>query len=550
MLREIIITVFGVFLLSECSADELDTIDIYAANPIGKVNRLILGNNLLGYERDSDPNYNGYTDFGAGVWDPKWGRPVDEAVSLAKQCGVSALRFPGGCGTHLYNWKATVGKDRRDFLFGIDDFLGVCYTMQAKPVLTVSYFTGNEDDAADLVEYLNVAVEQSSPAVGRGWANQRVLNGRYEPYAVKYFEIGNEDWHGDHLNVHKVEPEEYAQRYLLYYDAMKKVDPGISIGLILSTPDWNKRVARIVKDKVDFGILHVYPNAGYRDKELVSVEPGIIFQKAWTIALVRSPVELRNAAADVGKYAKKNVPLAITEYNGGFVQEAPVPYRHSLGTALLNAELLMMFLHPENGVLMAHYWNYVNEYWGMIANSFDGIYSDLKRPFYKRPNYYVHYLFNRFLGDTLVSSAVSGRSYVFKDARFYFDDILDSVPVVNDCSVSRSSVCRQRDNDLLHVRYLSVVGSISEDKNKLYLLVVNKELVNGISARIKLHDFSPAVLGNCWVLNGPAVDAINERNHDSVKVAPVSFRVNGASFEFTFEPHSLTAIELTRADAN
>ncbi len=42
---------------------------------------------------------------------------------------------------------------------------------------------------------------------------------------------------------------------------------------------------------------------------------------------------------------RDNVPIAVTEFNGHFVQEKPVPYRHTLGNALLNAEMLRVFLN-------------------------------------------------------------------------------------------------------------------------------------------------------------------------------------------------------------
>jgi len=47
--------------------------------------------------------------------------------------------------------------------------------------------------------------------------------------------------------------------------------------------------------------------------------------------------------AQLKQTSGKSVGLAITEFNGGFIQEKPVPYRHSLGNALVNADLLHLF---------------------------------------------------------------------------------------------------------------------------------------------------------------------------------------------------------------
>ena len=44
----------------------------------------------------------------------------------------------------------------------------------------------------------------------------------------------------------------------------------------------------------------------------------------------------------------------------------------------------------------------------------------------------------------------------------------------------------------------------------------------------------------------PGVDATNEQKHDNVKVTEKAFEIKGSPFEFTFDPRSLTAIEITR----
>ena len=68
-------------------------------------------------------HYYGYTDYGAGVWNPKQHRPVKEVLDLAKSAGLSIIRFPGGCGAHHYNWKNAIGENRIHYLYGIDEFI-------------------------------------------------------------------------------------------------------------------------------------------------------------------------------------------------------------------------------------------------------------------------------------------------------------------------------------------------------------------------------------------------------------------------------------------
>jgi len=79
-------------------------------------------------------------------------------------------------------------------------------------------------------------------------------------------------------------------------------------------------------------------------------------------------------------------------------------------------------------------------------------------------------------------------------------------------------------------------------------MVVNKNLEKNITSTIDLKDFKPSKSGNAWVLNGPSVDATNEVKHDNVKVTEQEFDIEGRNFQFTFEPHSLTAIEIERVE--
>ncbi|MCU4137972.1 MAG: Alpha-L-arabinofuranosidase [Thermodesulfobacteria bacterium] len=177
---------------------------------IGKVNPYIFGHNTLAYDpclhrRKIDKfcrNDGRFTNFGAGQWDPVLRRPNAVLLDIAKKIKVPVLRFPGGCGAHHYNWKKAIGaiEKRPMYKFGIDEFMELCKAIGAKPIITLSYFTGTCQDLADLVEYLNAPLG-TNPNGGIAWAEVRAKNGHSEPYGVEWFEFGNEVWHGDHRNI-------------------------------------------------------------------------------------------------------------------------------------------------------------------------------------------------------------------------------------------------------------------------------------------------------------------------------------------------------------
>lgn len=474
---------------------------INPAKVLGPVNRKVFGNNFLGYgpapHETPDKEHYACSDYGAGIWDPMLKRSVEDVVDLARNSGTTVARFPGGDGALYYDWKGSVGKDRAHFRYGLDEFLKTCEEIGAQPVITVSYFTGDEFNAAELVEYLNAPSDSRHP-----WAMMRAENGRPEPYRVKYFEIGNEIWHGDLGKVKKVLPQDYARRYLKYYAAMKAADPSIKIGVVLHTDEWDKEVMGIIKDKADFGIIHIYPHPDVGDEQIKEMDPGDIFQETLGPSLLKKESYLLKALKITQQASNKNIPLAITEYNGGFWQDEPLPYRHCLGTALLNAELLRVFMKPKNNILMADYWNFVNEYWGMIANGFEQDKDDLHNPYYKRPNYYVFQLYHEHFGDTLIDVKANGP-------------------------------------------YLSVNASKGKDGKKLYLMVVNKNMTGNVAASIQFKGYK-AAKARVWVLNGPSVEATNEMNHSEVgvKQADINLGDRQDGFDFVFPPHSLTAIEI------
>ena len=656
-----------------------NVITVYAGREIGKINKNVFGNNFIGYDPPTYENradeYYGYSDYGAGAWDPEQNKPVKEVMDLSKEAGITILRFPGGCGTHSYNWKNAVGEGRKHFLYGVEEFLTTAREIGAEAVITVSYFTGNEQDAADLVEFLNAPDNGSNPNGGADWAAKRAKNTR----KVNYFEIGNEVWHGNHRNIKKVLPEQYAKRYLKYYEAMKAVDSSIKIGVLLHTADWNRRVLQIVKDRLDFGIIHTYPTPAW-GKKLERMRPERIFSVSLAIPVLKDRFNFPQTLKLLKEKSGRDIPLAITEYNGGFVQNKPVPYRHSLGTALINADLLRIFMRPGNNVIMANYWQFSNSYWGMIKSEGGGLYfmkHDYRNPitYKKRPNFYVYELYNKHFGDTLIDVDVNTGSYEIgryqpylrmlakrlksgtiikrnllpgkwkirkfpgvyakeKDGVLEIDfknpeafnyyhsikranvqpdtyyrlsayvrtrgltgkkgvslEVLDGSGMVKNGFTSRTKevagttewqymetvykTSLNTDYIIIRVRrigdkgplkgkaffkdtklekyipaldtripYLSVNASVNRDRNRVYLMVINKSMDESITSSIDLKDFVPAGRASAWVENGPSIDATNEDNPENVKVVHSEFKVKQNSFEFTFEPHSLTAIEI------
>lgn len=529
------------------ATSEANVITVYCSRERGAVNRLVLGTNFIAYDPSTYENwgadFRGYKDFGAGIWDPALQRSVPAVVSLARDAGVSTIRFPGGAGTHQYNWKKAIGPQRQEYQYGIDEFLQTCREVDAEPVFTMSYFTGTEVDAADFIAYLNSPYQETEASGRENWANKRAANGHPAPYNVKYFEIGNEVWAGDHRAIKSVAPEAYAQRYLKFYRAMKAVDPTVQIGVVLYDMGWNRRVLEIVQKNVDFAVLHIYPTPEVGMDTISNMAPNKIFQITFSVMSDFYEPYLKDVGIFLKEKAGKKVPLMISEFNAGFTQDTPVPYRHALGAALVNAELINIFMKPEHNVLMAHYWQFSNSYWGMVYT--DGDYTiatpDAPPSYYKRPNYYPFELYNRHFGDVLLETHVAAEEMPKIKEDFFRNALMKIKEFLYACPAGSLPPPRNMSSP-----YLSVNASKSRDGNTVYLVVINKNMDRKIDAQVILNDFDAQTNARAWILAGPGVDTTNENMQERVSVREQELSLGEGPIKVTFEPHAMTVIELKR----
>ena len=176
------------------------------------------------------------------------------------------IRWPGGNVAQDYRWTWGVGpRDGRpewvnlSWLnepepgdIGTDEFVAFCRRVGAEPSITVNVEGrgATAEEAAAWVEYCNGAATSRYGAM-------RAANGHPEPYAVKYWEIGNEIW-GDWVRGHSDAPT-YARNYLRYERAMRAVDPGIQLTAVGDNDmGWNRTVLREAGASIDFLAIHHY----------------------------------------------------------------------------------------------------------------------------------------------------------------------------------------------------------------------------------------------------------------------------------------------------
>jgi alpha-N-arabinofuranosidase len=190
-----------------------------------------------------------------------------DVLQLARALCVPVIRYPGGNFLSGYDWKNGIGKSRprvlelawgqtEPNLVGIHEFMGYADRIGSKVMMSVNLGTGTPKEAAELVEYCN------HPS-GSRWSDERIKNGKKEPFGIKKWCLGNEmdgDWQICHLTA-----DEYGRKARETAKLMRWVDKSIELvacgssGPTMPTyPEWDRKVLEHVYDVADYISLHRY----------------------------------------------------------------------------------------------------------------------------------------------------------------------------------------------------------------------------------------------------------------------------------------------------
>ena len=192
-----------------------------------------------------------------------------DVVDLAKQMGVTTVRYPGGNFVSNYNWMDGIGPienrpKKRDLAWksietnevGIDEFMKWAKKYDLEPIMAVNMGTKGLEEAIALLEYCN-------SEKGSYYSDLRVKNGNEEPYNIKTWCLGNEmdgEWQLGHKTA-----QEYGRLAHEIGKAMKLVDPEIELVVCGSSMSrnatfgaWEQEVLKNTYDEADYISLHQY----------------------------------------------------------------------------------------------------------------------------------------------------------------------------------------------------------------------------------------------------------------------------------------------------
>jgi alpha-L-arabinofuranosidase len=299
------------------------------------------------------------------------------------------LRFPGGNYVEgdtfgqRFEWKKTIGDPaqrpghRSPWNYwstdgmGMMEFLLWCEDLGMEPLLDVfaGYALNGErlSSEEDLAPFVQEALDQIEYIIGgtdTKWGAQRARDGHPEPFAMRYVEIGNEDFFD--------KSGSYDKRFSIFHKAIKAKYPQLTlISTIAASATPSQRPEIIDDHTYAWGEAQMYEHLNDYDKR-PRTDPKV-FVGEWATHQGWPMPNMKAAIADAAY-------LASLERNADVVQMAAY--------APLLANLSQVSGHSRDRSLQ----------WATNLIGYDALKS------YGTPSYYVQTMFSSHLGDVVLES--------------------------------------------------------------------------------------------------------------------------------------------------
>ena len=344
----------------------------------------------------------------------------NDVVAALKNINIPVIRWPGGCFADEYHWKDGIGprEGRKRMVnthwgglvennhFGTHEFMMLCDMLGTEPYICGNVGSGTVQEMSEWVEYMTFDGE--SPM-----ANWRQENGRQEPWKVKYFGVGNENW-GCGGNMR---PEYYADLYRRYQTYVRNYGDNklykIAGGANVDDYNWTEVLMREAGHMMDGLSIHYYTIPG--DFWTGKGSATDFTEDEWAITMQRvlhTDELIRKHSNIMDKYDPgKRVGMIIDEWgtwfdaepgtNPGFLYQ-----QNTIRDALVAGVSLNIFNNHCDRVQMANIAQTVNVLQAMILT--DGAKMILTPTYHVFEMYKVHQDAKKLAVDINVDSITSG----------------------------------------------------------------------------------------------------------------------------------------------
>lgn len=475
-----------------------------------------------------NPNiYGHFTEhIGGVIYDGIWVGPDSkvpnihgirkELVDYMKRLNPPVIRWPGGCFADKYHWMDGIGprekRPRRygrwsdvteSNQFGTHEFVEFCKLCGTESYFAANVGGGTVEEFQSWVEYCNAPTGKTT------YAEMRESNGSREPFNIKFWGIGNENWAcGGSFT-----PEDYCTEYRKFVCWIPGYMP---LHLIACGPNgndinWTKRFMKKWTDysrvQLDGWSCHYYCGTTGSAIEYSNDQWYEMFEKAYFMdQLLR---DQWNALAEFDP--EHHIKLVIDEWGAWHPAGTEINKAHlfeQMGTlrdAGVAAITLDIFNRHCDKVEMANI--------AQLINNIHSLFLADGEKFVATPNFYVFEMYKIHQGAQSVKVDFNAPLAQFK---------LGS------------------DNKT----FPSLLGSASIKDKKLHLSVVNTNISEPIEARI---DLGSVIVngGKISVLTASDIHAHNTfENPNEVVTVTRSLSASGSSFVHEFAPASVNVLEL------
>ena len=203
----------------------------------------------------------------------------DDIVEALQAMKIPNLRWPGGCFADEYHWMDGIGpkEDRPCMInthwggvtennhFGTHEFFDLCEQLDCEPYICGNVGSGTVREMQQWVEYCTF--DGISPM-----ANLRRTNGREEPWKIKFWGVGNENWGCGG----RMRPEYYADNYRRYRTYLRNFSGNellpIACGSCGANYEWTDVLMRECGSATWGLALHYYCGSGRESRSATRFE--------------------------------------------------------------------------------------------------------------------------------------------------------------------------------------------------------------------------------------------------------------------------------------
>lgn len=472
-------------------------------------NRMIFGQFIEHFHRQI---YGGIFEPGSKLSDDQGFRK--DVIQALLDLKVPVVRWPGGCFVSSYHWMDGVGKERIPVYdkawhvedpntFGTDEFIAWCRKINAEPYICTNAGTGTPEEMSDWVEYCNLNIGK--------YGRMRIANGNPDPFKVKYWSIGNENYGAWEMGAKTVDEWGYLVRESA--KLMLNVDQSIELFAAATANDnWTIPLLEKAGQYLKYISIH-----GYWDRLADLNTPS---DYVTCMLKTTQPEEKILQTIEILKKTgfDTKIKIAFDEWNlkgwhhpglGQHLKGMDIEARdkndinsvYTMADALFSACFLNSCLRNSEYVAMANLSPVVNTRGPLFVHP-DGI--------VKRTTYHVMHMFANKLQPNVLPCAVRS-DLLSMDNR--------SVPVVD------------------------AVVTCSDDKKKLTFAIVNKD--PGKEAECYLGIEFKDGFADATILSGDTPDAYNDIDSPD-RVAPITKQLKINNGKVIIPAHSLVILYVNR----